>query len=91
MRRAPSLLLKAVFLVVGSISAGGVVAASNSAASDAAKRPTNSFNLYIPSPPAASAVQLSTPGAGVASSRAVIIDPYKVPLLQNAGSLTTSR
>ena len=91
MRRAPSLLLKAAFIVVASISAGGVVAASNSAASDAAKRPTNSFNLYIAPPPGASAVQLSTPGAGIASSRAVIMDPYKVPLIQNAGSLTSGR
>jgi hypothetical protein len=90
MRRAPSLLLKAVLIVVGSILAGGVVAA-NSAASDAAKRPNNSFNLYIPAPPGASPVQLSTPGARVASSRAVIMDPYKVPLIQDAGSLTTGR
>ena len=91
MRRAPSLLLKAVFVVVGLISGGGVVAASNGAASDAARRPSNSFNLYVPPSPGASAVQWPTPGVGVASGKAVIMDPYRVPLIQDAGSLTAGR
>ncbi len=91
MCRAPSLLLKALLLVAGLVAAGGAAAASNGASSEVAKRPNNSFNLIVPQPPGASAVVLPTPGVGIASSKSVITDPYKVPLIQNAGSLTPGR
>lgn len=91
MLRAPTPLLKALFLVFGLITADGVVAASNRAGSDASKRPNNSFNLYVVPPPGASNVQLPMQGAGIASNRAVILDPYKVPLIQDAASLTPGR
>jgi hypothetical protein len=90
MRRAPSLTLKALLLVAGWIAAGGAVAASTGTARDAAKRPNNSFNLYV-APPDAGTIALPNPGVGIASNKAVIMDPYKVPLIQNAGSMTPGR
>jgi hypothetical protein len=91
MRRASPLLAKALLLFVASVAASTATAANNSAASDAAKRPSNSFNLYVLPPPGTGTVVLPTQGVGVASSKAVITDPYKVPLIQNAGSLTPGR
>ena len=91
MRRASSLPLKALLLVAAWVVAGGAVAANAGAASDAGKRPANSFNLYV-APPAAGTVALPNPGVGIASSKGVVImDPYKVPLIQNAGSMTPGR
>lgn len=91
MRRAPSMLLKALVLVYGLIVSSGVTAAGNGAAGNASKRPNNSFSLFVPAGPNASAVVLPTQGVGIASNRGVIMDPYKVPLIQGAGSLTTGR
>ena len=91
MRRAPSLLLKALLFLAAWVAAGGAAAASTGAASDAAKRPNNSFNLYVSPQAGAGTVVLPTPGVGVASNKGVITDPYKVPLIQNAGSLTPGR
>lgn len=91
MRRAPSLLLKAMCIVLGAIAASGVAADGTSAASRAAKRPNNSFNLFVAPPPGPGTVVLPDRGVGIASSKAVITDPYKVPLIQNAGSLTPGR
>lgn len=90
MRRAPTSFMKALLLVLGGAAAGGVVAA-NGAASDASKRPSNSFNLYVVPPPGAGAVQSPAQGVGIASNKAVILDPYKVPLIREAGSLTPGR
>ncbi len=90
MRRAPFLVLKISMLFVGLITAGGV-AAANPAASDAARRPNNSFNRFVAPPPGAADVRLPTQGVGLPSSKTVIMDPYKVPLIQNAGSLTPGR
>ncbi len=91
MRRAPLQLLETVFFVVAAIAAGNAIAGNVGPASDAGKRPTNSFNLFVAPPPSASAVRLPSHGVGLASGKAVILDPYKVPLIQNAGSLTPGR
>lgn len=91
MRRATSQLLKVLFLIAGGVVAGSAASAGPGTASDAAKRPNNSFSLYVPSPPGASNVVLPTQGIGIASTKGVIMDPYKVPLIQNAGSLTPNR
>jgi hypothetical protein len=91
MRPASPLLAKALLLFVASVAAGTAAAANNSAASDAAKRPSNSFNLYVPQSPIAGTVVLPTQGVGIASNKVVITDPYKVPLIQNAGPLTPGR
>ena len=91
MRRASPLLVNALFLMVATVASGTAAGANNSAASDAAKRPSNSFNLYVAPTPAAVNVVLPIQGVGVASSKTVITDPYKVPLIQNAGSLTPGR
>lgn len=91
MRRAPSQLVKP-FLLFGLIAAGAVAAASNSAASDAVgKKVSNSFNLYVTPAAGTGTVVVPAPGVGLASSKAVITDPYKVPLIQNAGSLHPGR
>jgi hypothetical protein len=92
MRRTLSPLAKALLVVLGVVAAGDAMAARSSAASDAAaRRPSNSFNLYAVPPPGESTVVLPTPGTGIASGRTVITDPYKVPLIQNAGTLTPGR
>ena len=91
MRRAFSSSPKALLLVAGLIVAHGPATAGQGAASDAAKRPSNSFNLYVPPSPGAANIVLPAQGVGVASSKTVILDPYKVPLIQNAGSLTPGR
>ncbi len=91
MRRATSHLLKVLLLIVGGVVASAAVSAGPGAASDAAKRPNNSFNLYVSVPPGASNVASQSQGVGVAASKGVIMDPYKVPLIQNAGSLTPGR
>jgi hypothetical protein len=89
MRRAPSLALKASFLCLGLITTGEVAAAGS--AVSAAGRPSSSFNLFVAQPATASNVQLPNRGVGIASSKTLIQDPYKVPLIQNAGSLTPGR
>ncbi len=91
MRRTTSQLLKVLLLIAGGVVAGSAASAGPGAASDAAKRPNNSFSLYVPSPPGASNVVLPIQGIGIASTKGVIMDPYKVPLIQNAGSLTPGR
>lgn len=91
MRRAPLQLLKTAFFVVAMIVAGSVIAGSAGPASDAAKRPSNSFNLFVAPPPVASPVHLPPHGVGLASGKTMIMDPYKVPLIQNAGSLSPGR
>ena len=91
MRRAFSSSMKALLLVAGLIVAHGPASAGQGAASDAAKRASNSFNLYVMPTPVAGNVVLQPQGATIASSKTVIIDPYKVPLIQNAGSLTPGR
>lgn len=91
MRRAPLQLLKTAFVVVATIVAGGVVAGNAGAASDAARRPSNSFNLFVAPPPVASPVRLPSHGVGLAPGKTTIMDPYKVPLIQNAGSMSPGR
>ena len=89
--RRPSLVSQASLVAVCLIAASSTIAANAVAASDSAKRPSNSFNLYVTPAPAAVNGQPPAQGVGIASGKAVIIDPYKVPLIQNAGSLTPGR
>ena len=87
----PTLLLKTSLMFVALITAGSGWAGNAGAASDASRRTTNSFNLFVAPPPGASNVQLTAQGVGIASGKPMIMDPYKVPLIQNAGSLTPGR
>lgn len=91
MRRTTSQLLKVLLLIAGGVVATSAASAGPGAASSAAKRPTNSFNLYVPAPPGESNLAMQAQGVGVASNKGVSMDPYKVPLIQNAGSLTPGR
>ncbi len=91
MRRATSQLLKVLLVIAGGAVASSAFSAGPGAASGAAKRQTNSFNLYVPAPPGASNVAMQAQGVGIDSGKSVILDPYKVPMIQNAGSLTPGR
>jgi hypothetical protein len=91
MRRTLSPLAKALLLVLGVVAVGDAMAARSAASDAAAKRPSNSFNLYVVPPPGDSTVVLPTPGTGIGPGRTVVTDPYKVPLIQNAGTLTPGR
>ena len=62
MSSALSSFSKALVLVVGLISAFGVVAGNGGAAGDGARRVSNSFSLFVPPPPAARAGRGPGPG-----------------------------
>ena len=87
MARAPLLIrLTVVMLAVAS---GAATAAGSANVGDPGKRSGNTFNM-ISSP--------STPGGrggpatGVSPApKSVVSNPYNVPLLQNAGSLRSTR
>jgi hypothetical protein len=82
------LFIRLTLVLVGGLAAAG--AASAGPSGDPAKRSGNTFNLVASGP--VSAPRLSTPSAGASlSPKAVVSNPYNVPLLQNAGSLRSSR
>jgi hypothetical protein len=90
MARAHDSIPRTVALAIG-LAAASAAAAAGGATNDGARRTTNSFMLIQ----AATAPQVAgtTPsaGAGVPSSKPVIVNPYHVPLIQNAGSLSAGR
>ena len=91
MRRASFSLSPLLVLLAGLLTGQAALAGSLGGAGDGGKRPGNSFNLIVAPPPAATPVQLTAPGVGIAPGRVVIVDPYKVPLIQDAGSLSPGR
>jgi hypothetical protein len=90
MARAYDSILRTVALAI-SLAAASVVAAAGGTAKDGARRTSNSFTLLTA--PTAPQVAGTTPsaGVGIASSKQIILNPYHVPLIQNAGSLGSGR
>ena len=91
MMRALSLIARIALAVAPMVVANSAEAAGSFSASDAAKKSTNSFNVMYPATGPAAPVILPTNGTGVAPSKAVVTNPYAVPLFQNAGTLHTGR
>jgi hypothetical protein len=72
---------------------GGFAASASSAggpAGDPGKRSGNTFTMVTSAPAAGTRVSAPSAGASLAP-RAVVSNPYQVPLLQNASSLRSSR
>ena len=88
MARATPLIRVTVVLLAGLVAASAA-SAGGSAGGEAGRKPTNSFNLVYAATPRAPAAAPSM-GAGV-PAMAVVSNPYNVPLIQNAGSLSSSR
>jgi hypothetical protein len=90
MARAHDSILRTVALTIG-LAAASAAAAAGGAANDGARRTTNSFMLIQAPTAPQSAGTTPSAGAGIASSKPVILNPYHVPLIQNAGSLSSGR
>ncbi len=92
MKRAHLFLAQAALTLTALVAAGGTAAAGSLSASDAAgKRTTHSFNVVYPVPSQAVPVILPSNGTGLAPAKAVVTNPYAVPLFQNAGALRSGR
>ena len=92
MKRALSLAAEIALAVAALVAAHGAAAAGNLSASDAAgKKTTNSFNVLYPMAARNAPVILPSNGTGPAPAKAVVTNPYAVPLFQNAGALRPGR
>jgi hypothetical protein len=90
MARAYESIPRTVALAIG-LAAVSAVAAAGGTAPDGARRTTNSFTLLTAPTAPHAAGPTPSPGTGIASSKAIILNPYHVPLIQNAGSLGSGR
>lgn len=83
------LLIRLTLLLVGGVAAAGAAGAGDTAG-DPAKKSANTFTLVTWA--AAPSTRVSTPSAGASvPPKAVVTNPYNVPLLQNANSLRFGR
>jgi hypothetical protein len=84
------LLIRLTFVLVAGLAAASAVSAAGGASSDSGRKAGNSFNLLQPA--AAPRGPGSAPSMGASlAPKAVVSNPYNVPLIQNAGSLRSSR
>ena len=64
------------------------VAVGGPASNDGAKRaPSNTFNVFYPGKSPSAAVVVPSNGNSVGPGKAVVTNPYNVPLFKDAGSL----
>jgi len=82
------LLIRLTLVLVGGLAAGAVAAGGPSG--DSAKKSGNTFNMITSAAPAGTRVSAPSAGASLAP-KAVVSNPYNVPLLQNASSLRSAR
>ena len=83
------LLIRLTLVLVGGLGAAGTASAGGSSG-DAGKKSGNTFTMVTSAP--ATAPRVSAPSAGASlAPKAVVSNPYHVPLLQNASSLRSSR
>ena len=81
------LLIRLTLVLTGALAAAGFASAGPPAGS--ASRSGNTFNMITA---ASTAPRVSTPSAGASlAPKAVVRNPYNVPLLQNASSLRSGR
>ena len=79
------LLIRLTLVLVGGLAAASAASAGGPAG-DSAKKSGNTFNMVTAA--AAAGTRVSAPSAGASlAPKAVVSNPYNVPLLQNAGSL----
>jgi hypothetical protein len=91
MKRPISLAAQLVLAAAALIAADGAATAGSLSGGETSKRPTNSFNvLYTATAPNAPVIVPSN-GAGLGPGKAVVTNPYNVPLFQNAGALRPGR
>jgi hypothetical protein len=78
------LLIRLTLVLVGGLAAGA--ASAGGPAGDSAKKSGNTFTLITTA--TATGTRVSVPSAGASlAPKAVVSNPYNVPLMQNAGSL----
>ena len=83
---------KVVVVVATLLGAGAVSAGGGLSASPGSKRPaSNSFNVLQNAPLPSGPVILPSYGTAVPPGKAVVTNPYAVPLFQNAGTLGAVR
>jgi len=82
------LLIRLTLVLVGGLA--GAAASAGGPSGDSAKKSGNTFNMVTSA--AAAAPRVSAPSAGASlAPKAVVSNPYNVPLLQNAGSVRAGR
>ncbi len=90
MPRAIHLIGQTVVLIAGLGVAAGA-ASAGAASNDGGRKSTNSFNLLYTAAAPHTLVIAPAAAASIAPNQAVVANPYNVPLIQNAGSLRSSR
>jgi hypothetical protein len=89
MTRALLPIAKGVLLTA--LAAAPAIAAAGGAPREGERRTTNSFSLIYSATAPEAPKSAQSNGVGVGPSKPVVSNPYNVPLLQNAGSLRSSR
>ena len=83
------LLIRLTLVLTGALAAAGAASAGGPSG-DSAPKTGNTFNMVTAAP--ATAPRVNTPSAGASlAPKAVVSNPYHVPLLQNANSLRSGR
>jgi hypothetical protein len=90
MARAYESIPRNVAVAIGLVAASAVAVAGG-AANEGGRKTSNSFTLLTGAAAPQAASPIPSPGAAVASSKPVVVNPYHVPLIQNAGSLGSAR
>jgi hypothetical protein len=83
------LLIRLTLVIVG-LAAASAASAVGGAAADPGRKSTNTFNMITTA--AAPTGRVVAPSAGASlAPKSVVSNPYHVPLIQNAGSLRSTR
>jgi hypothetical protein len=83
------LLIRLTLVLAGGLSAAGAASAGGPSG-DSTRKSGNTFTLITAA--TAGGTRVSAPSAGASiAPKAVVSNPHHVPLLQNAGSLRSSR
>lgn len=86
--KRPSILAVQLSLAAILSFAAAAVAAGGASSNDGAKRAaTNTFNVLYTAKSPGDAVVVPTNGASLPPGKAVVTNPYNVPLFKDAGSL----
>jgi len=82
------LLIRLTLVLAGAVCAAGTAGAGGPG--DSGSKPGSSFGMVTATTANGTRVSVPSPGASLAP-KAVVKNPYNVPLLQNAGSLRAGR
>lgn len=82
------LLIRLTLVLTGAL--GAAAASAGGPVGEPPPKPTNTFGMVTATQ--ANGTRVSAPSVGASlAPKAVVRDPYNVPLLQNAGSLRSAR